>query len=617
MLWNLKLPDDLKKLSYEELIILANEVREYILDVCMKNGGHLASSLGATEIIISLLRNFNFKDRDFLVFDVGHQSYAYKILTDRRKEFETIRLLNGLAGFPNRSESKWDHFGTGHSSTSISAALGAKLAKNILNKIGYAVALIGDGALTAGMAFEALNHAGELQVKNLIVILNDNGMSIANNVGALSNYLNKLKVFSTLTTAKNTLKGTLKKVVGDNTFLSALIEKADSALESVKEFAATGNAFFASLGFEYIGPIDGHDIESLDLALATAKQVDKPVIVHVLTQKGRGFYKAQEDPELYHGVGPSFNTKGSKKVSFSSVFGETLCKLAQEHNDVVAITAAMPLGTGLDRFKNEFKDRFFDVGIAEQHAVTLAAGMATQGVKPFVAIYSTFLQRGYDQIVHDVALQNLPVVFGIDRAGIVGADGATHHGNFDIAFLRVIPNMVVSSASCKENLEQLLKLAYKHNSPFAVRYPRGTALSKKDLNLPNEKIKFGKWQVWNKFEDRDIVLLTEGIKSVEFLQVARENNWGLIDVCFIKPLDGEILDKLLDKKVFVIENASIKGSLFSAVLEYYSEKGKFPKILKGFGYPDKFIEHGKYDELLKELKLDVESVSSNIKNYEK
>ncbi|MEO2083753.1 MAG: 1-deoxy-D-xylulose-5-phosphate synthase, partial [Desulfurobacteriaceae bacterium] len=459
-------PEDVKRLSKEELERLVSELRDFIIKVVERTGGHLASSLGVVELTIALLRVFS-PPRDEIVWDVGHQSYPYKILTGRRDKFHTLRQYGGISGFPSIKESPYDAFGTGHSSTSISAALGIKVAKRLKGEEGHVIAVIGDGALTAGEAYEGLNNAGQLG-EDLIVILNDNEMSISKNIGAISNYLTKITTGEFLRKAKERLEKVTEKLFGERVY---------RGLKRVEDLVIKGlfppGMLFEELGFRYVGPIDGHDLETLETTLRNVSKMKGPTLVHVLTKKGKGYPPAEEKPEKFHGVSPGRKKSDKQPPTYTEVFAKTIVEIASEDERVVAITAAMPSGTGLDLFREHFPGRYFDVGIAEQHAVTFAAGLAKEGLKPVVAIYSTFLQRAYDQIVHDVALQELPVVFAVDRAGLVGEDGATHHGVLDLSYLRTVPNMVVAAPKAEEELRHLLFTALKSDKPFAVRYPRG------------------------------------------------------------------------------------------------------------------------------------------------
>ncbi|SMP12178.1 1-deoxy-D-xylulose-5-phosphate synthase [Desulfurobacterium pacificum] len=602
-------PEDLKKLSTEELKQLAEEVRKFIVEVVEKTGGHLASSLGVVELTIALLKVFS-PPRDEIVWDVGHQSYPYKILTDRKEKFHTLRQFGGISGFPSIKESIYDAFGTGHSSTSISAALGLKVAKRLRGEEGHVIAVIGDGALTAGEAYEGLNNAGQLK-EDLIVILNDNEMSISKNIGAISNYLTKVATGENLRKAKERLEEVTKRIFGERVY---------KTLKRVEDLIVKGlfppGMLFEELGFRYVGPIDGHDIETLTVTLKNVSRMKGPTLVHVITKKGKGYTPAEEKPEKFHGVSP----KISKPVenlppSYTEVFSKTLIEIARENENVVAITAAMPSGTGLDKFKEVFSDRYFDVGIAEQHAVTFAAGMAKKGLKPVVAIYSTFLQRAYDQIVHDVALQELPVVFAVDRAGLVGEDGATHHGAFDLSYLRHIPNMVIAAPKDEEELRHLLYTAVKSDKPFAVRYPRGRGYGVR-IREPLKEIPIGSWEVLK--EGKDLVILAIGWTVYQAFEAAKKLEKEGVNVCvvnarFIKPLDEKLLEELSKKfsTFLTVEENVVKGGFGSAVDEFFADREEI-KIFN-LGIPDRFIEHGNQNLLRKLVGIDSEGIYRKVK----
>ncbi len=605
-------PEDIKKLSTEELQKLASEVRNLIVETVKKTGGHLASSLGVVELTIALLRVFS-PPKDEIIWDVGHQSYPYKILTDRKDKFHTLRQFRGISGFPSIKESPYDAFGTGHSSTSISAALGIKLGKKLKGEEGHVIAVIGDGALTAGEAYEGLNNAGQLG-EDLIVILNDNEMSISKNIGAISNYLTKISTGETLRKAKERLESVTKKIFG---------EKVYRGLKRVEDLLVKGlfppGMLFEELGFRYVGPIDGHDIETLTVTLKNVSKMRGPTLVHILTKKGKGYPPAEEKPDKFHGVSPETVSKDKSVPTYTQVFSQTLLEIAEKEKDVVAITAAMPSGTGLDRFKERFPDRYFDVGIAEQHAVTFAAGLAKKGLKPVVAIYSTFLQRAYDQIVHDVALQELPVVFAIDRAGIVGEDGATHHGIFDLSYLRHIPNMVVAAPKDEEELRHLLFTAIKSNKPFAVRYPRGKGYGT-FLREPLKEIPIGSWEVLR--EGKDVAIFATGwtvyqaVKAAEILE-EKGIRATVVNARFIKPLDEKLLSTLASNHrfIFTIEENTTKGGFGSAVDEFLASESRV-KIIN-IGIPDKFIEHGDQNLLRKLVGIDYEGIAKTVLHHVK
>jgi 1-deoxy-D-xylulose-5-phosphate synthase len=597
-------PEDLKKLSLEELEQLAKELRRFIVEVVEKTGGHLASSLGVVELTLALLKVFS-PPKDEIVWDVGHQSYPYKILTGRKERFHTLRQLGGISGFPSIKESPYDAFGTGHSSTSISAALGIKVGKRLKGEEGKVVAIIGDGALTAGEAYEGLNNAGQLK-EDLIVILNDNEMSIDKNIGAISNYLTKLTTGESLRKAKERVEEVSRKLFG---------EKLYKGLKRVEDLLVKGlfppGMLFEELGFRYVGPIDGHDLETLIATLKNVSKMKGPTLVHVLTKKGKGYKPAEEKPEKFHGVSPKRGAAQPQAPTYTQVFSTTLVDLAKEDKDIVAITAAMPSGTGLDLFAKEFPERYFDVGIAEQHAVTFAAGLAKKGLKPVVAIYSTFLQRAYDQIIHDVALQELPVVFAVDRAGLVGEDGATHHGAFDLSYLQVVPNLVVAAPKDEEELRHPLYTAIYSGKPFAVRYPRGRGYGV-PLREPLKKVPLGSWELLK--EGKDVAVLAVGWPVYQALKAAqklkeRGIELTVVNARFVKPMDEELLRQIASTHSTIItveENAVIGGFGASVAQKLYAlgYKGR----VKNLGLPDRFVEHGPQEELRRIVGIDAEGI---------
>ncbi len=608
-----KKPIDIRNLTPEELKLLAFEVRNRIIEVTSKNGGHLAPSLGTVDLTIALLKVFS-PPLDSVIWDVSHQAYAWKILTGRNDRFDTIRTLGGLSGFTSRAESEYDAFGTGHSSTSVSAALGIACGRDLMKEKGHCIAIIGDGALTGGMSFEALNHSGHLQKDKFLVILNDNEMSISANVGGLQKYMARMLVSKPYNTLKKQvwdLSSSLPKNIR-----SKFIYGAQKLEESVMNILVP-NIIFEDLGFKYIGPIDGHNIPQLLSIFHRVKHnMVGPVLVHVVTKKGKGYAPAEKDSSLFHGIGP-FNSESGDvvctgKESWSEVMGKSLCKIAENKKEVVAITAAMTTGTGLTEFEHKYPTRFYDVGIAEQHAVTFAAGLAVKGLKPFFAVYSTFLQRALDQVIHDVALQKLPVVFCIDRAGLVGEDGATHHGAFDISYLNFIPNLVILAPSNAEELDAMMNWAadYK-DGPVAIRYPRGTAFC---LGKKINKFEPGKAEVIAK--GKDIAILSVGsafplaVDVVNQLQ-AKDLNPYFINVRSIKPMDTKLLDTLGKncKRIFTIEPNALIGGFGSSVRDYLSEsKAK----VTSFGYPDRFIPHGSMDELNKLTEFTAEDIFRQI-----
>jgi len=608
-------PDDLRLLSLLDLEQLAADIREEIVKTTSKTGGHLAPCLGVVELTLALHYVFNTPE-DKLIWDVGHQAYAHKLVTGRRDEFHTLRQYKGISGFPKRSESPYDAFDTGHSSTSISAGLGIALGENLKKSKNRAIAVIGDGSMTGGMAFEALNQAGHLN-KNLIVVLNDNEMSISPNVGALSSFLSRKMTSRQVVRAKNEMKNLLKSFsnIGEN--ILQVLKKSE---ESFKGFFTPG-MLFEALKFEYVGPIRGHQLEDL---IATFKNVRDfshgPVLIHVLTKKGKGYPPAEENPGDYHGVGP-FDIKTGKPlpakdgpVSYTRCFGDTLIELAEKDKKIIGITAAMPAGTGLLRFAQRFPDRFFDVGIAEQHAVTFAAGLATEGMLPVVAIYSTFLQRAMDQIIHDVCLQNLPVTFALDRGGVVGDDGPTHHGVFDLSFLRFIPNLVLMAPKDENELQHMLLTAIRHKGPAAVRYPRGAGEGV-ELSAELEEIPIGSGELLR--EGKDILLLPVGNRVYPALEAARGLEKIGIDAAvinprFVKPLDSELILSWAEKigRVVTVEDNVRMGGFGSAVLELLAGSGHSHVRVKVLGYGDRFMEHGTQEILWHKGHIDVPAITN-------
>ena len=610
LLDKLSFPEDLKKLNDKEYVTLSEEIRDFLIDSVSKTGGHLASNLGVVELTLSMFKAFDFK-KDKVIFDVGHQSYVYKILTGRKEGFKKLRQYDGMSGFPKRNESKYDFFNTGHSSTSISAALGIARARDLNNEDYNVIAVIGDGALTGGMALEALNDVGFNKTK-LIIILNDNQMSISKNVGGLSKYLNNIRMAPKYNKLKTDINASLEhSEIGKN-----IAGKISKVKDSIKQLVVP-SMLFENMGVKYIGPIDGHDISTMADVLCKVKEVEGPVIIHTITQKGKGYALAEESPIKYHGVGPFNLDSGemiaSQKNSYSKAFGTALIKLSEENKKIVAITAAMPEGTGLSCYAKKFKNRIFDVGIAEEHAVTMAAGMASNGLKPIVAIYSTFLQRAYDQIIHDVCLQNLPVVFAIDRAGIVGEDGETHQGIMDVSFLSTIPNMTIIQPKCLGEVHMLLKYALSLNKPVAIRYPRGGDL----INTlePLKDIKEGRWELISKGNKVCVIAggrMLQHAKKASDMLYEKGVNVDLINATFIKPIDEEMLDRIAQKEynILIIEDNMLQGGLGSAITDYLS-KTNFNKKVKCLGYED-FVHQGNLDILYKMHKLDFENISKEI-----
>ena len=598
-------PSDIKKLSRDELKLLAKELRSFIIDSVSKTGGHLSSNLGVIELTIALHYVYNCPN-DQIIWDVGHQTYAHKILTGRRNKMHTLRQKNGISGFPRRSESKFDSFGTGHSSTSISAALGISEAFKI-NKSKYrAIAVIGDGAMTAGMAFEGLNNAGNTE-NDILVILNDNDMSISDNVGALNNYLAKLLSGKLYGGIKRSGKAVFSKI-------PPVLELARKTEEHVKGMVIPGT-LFEEFGFNYIGPIDGHDLNTLIDTLNNIKFLQGPQFLHVATKKGYGYEPAENNPNKFHGVSKfdpqNGNTKKTNELkTFTEVFSEWIMDTGAQEPKLCAITPAMSDGSGLNKFSKKYPKRFFDVGIAEQHALTFAAGLACQNLKPVVAIYSTFLQRAYDQLIHDIALQNISMLFAIDRAGIVGADGATHSGNFDISYLRCIPNIIIMTPSDENECYQMLRTGFLFNGICAVRFPRGHGVGAK-INKKIKLLPIGKAKKIR--SGKKIAILAFGPLLSTALEVAEELNATLIDMKFVKPIDNQMIENCTKshKVIVTIEDNSILGGAGSAVLEIISKNNLICKTLC-LGIPDNFIEHGTQEEIYKLCGLDKNSIIKKI-----
>jgi 1-deoxy-D-xylulose-5-phosphate synthase len=606
---SIKLPEDLRTLSIEELNQVAHELRNELIDTVSRSGGHFASSLGANEITIALHRVFD-TPHDRLVWDVGHQAYIHKMLTGRRHQMSGIRTLNGISGFLKRCESPFDAFGAGHAGTSISAAVGMRVALDTLAPERFVTAIIGDGSLTSGMAFEALNHAGDLRLKKFIVVLNDNEMSISKNVGALSWLFSRALTGETSSRARGTLKR-----LHDRGYIPDILYKAvDRAEEVTQGFFSTPAMLFESFGFRYIGPVDGHDLPQVIQALENAKLQDIPVLVHCHTVKGKGYEPAEEDPILWHGVVPFDRHKGEfqgpaptasppKKVpSYTGIFADTVTEIAATDRNVVAITAAMPSGTGLDKVAKALPEQVYDVGICEQHAVTYAAGLACEGFKPIVAIYSTFLQRAFDQVIHDVCIQKLPVTFAIDRGGVVGNDGETHQGVFDIAYLRSIPSMTIMSPKDENELRHMLHTGVNLGGPVAVRYPRGNGLGI-DLDKELKKLPIGKAEVLRQGRDALLVcfgpIVNNALQAAD--QLAREHGieCSVINARFAKPLDEELLARELPKYdlVATVEDHAISGGFGAAVVEFVNDRGlTLRSAIKRFGVQDDFVPHGSQSE---------------------
>lgn len=609
-------PEDVKKLTVRELEQLASELRHFIIDTVSQNGGHLAPNLGTVELTLALYSVFDFPT-DKLVWDVGHQAYSHKILTGRRDAFSTLRKKGGITGFPNRFESVYDAFGVGHASTSISAALGMALARDAKGEKNQVIAVIGDGALTGGESFEALNNAGDLGTK-LIVVLNDNEMSIDANVGAMSEYLSRIRIAPQYARAKRDMGSLLMSIphIGDKVYKTASHLK-----DGVRSVLVPGS-LFEEMGFHYIGPLDGHNIALMEEVFKSAKEMEGPVLIHIHTVKGKGYQPAEQAPEKFHGVGcfdPSTG-KSAKKAgcapSYTAVFSKALIELAKDRSDILAITAAMPSGTGLKAFGKAYPKRFFDVGIAEEHAMTLAAGMAAGGMHPVIALYSTFAQRAYDQLIHDVCLQNLPVTLCLDRAGLVGEDGPTHHGVFDLSYLRQMPNMCVMAPKDEEELRHMLATAIALPGPAAVRYPRGAGLGVA-LTDSFEKLPVGKAEV---LQDKgEIAFLAVGTmvehaKAAAAILAEEGIEAAVVNMRFIKPLDTALIDAMAKTKKLIItaEENVLAGGFGSAVAEYLADSGQQVPLVR-FGIPDRFIEQGTRKELLSLCGLQPEQMAERVR----
>ncbi|NME04382.1 1-deoxy-D-xylulose-5-phosphate synthase [Psychrobacillus sp. BL-248-WT-3] len=612
-------PSFLKRLDNEQLKDLSEDIRSFLIEKLSVTGGHIGPNLGVVELTVALHKAFNSPDDKFL-WDVGHQAYVHKILTGRADQFDTLRQFKGLCGFPKMIESEHDVWEAGHSSTSLSAAMGMAKARDIQKKKNFVIPIIGDGALTGGMALEALNHIGH-EKTDMIVILNDNEMSIAPNVGALHNVLGKLRTHGTYNKAKDEIESLLKKIPAVGGKLAGTAERLKDSLK----YLLVSGAFFEELGFTYLGPIDGHSFEDLEENLKNAKKMKGPVLIHVITKKGKGFKPAEQDKiGTWHGTGPykmetgDFVKSASKAPSWSALVAETARKLAREDNRIVAITPAMPVGSKLEGFASEFPDRMFDVGIAEQHATTMAAGMAAEGMKPLLVIYSTFLQRAYDQVLHDICRQKLNVVIGIDRSGLVGADGETHQGVFDISFLRHMPNMVIMMPKDENEGQHMVKTAFDYSDgPIALRYPRGNG-----LGVPMDEeltpIPIGSWEVLK--EGSQAVILTFGTTIPMALQAADELSKlnisvEVVNARFIKPLDEAMLKDIHSRNmpIITVEESVLQGGFGSAVLEYYNEQNLQANV-KRIGIPDMFIEHGDVNQLLEEINITSDSIVDLVKS---
>ncbi|MBR3210538.1 MAG: 1-deoxy-D-xylulose-5-phosphate synthase [Bacilli bacterium] len=608
--------NDIKKLSISEKKELSSEIREYLLEVVSKNGGHLASNLGVVELTIALESVFDVK-KDKIIWDVGHQCYVHKILTGRKEDFKTLRQFGGLSGFPKVSESFVDTFNTGHSSTSISAAMGYAMARDLEKKNYHVIAVIGDGALTGGMALEALNHAGSTDT-NLIVILNDNEMSISKNIGGMNKLLTNLRIRKNYTKSNKVGKNIVRHIplVG-NYLVHAVVRMKNSIKQMILPAM-----YFEEIGFRYLGPVDGHNISDLEDLLSKAKDLEGPTLIHVLTKKGKGYKFAEENPDQFHGVS-QFDLETGKAVKFKSMdyskaFGDYLVTLAQKNKKIVAVTAAMKDGVGLTRFSEKYPNRFFDVGIAEQHALTFAAGLASAGMIPFVSIYSSFYQRAYDQIIHDICLQKLHVIMCVDRAGIVGNDGATHQGMFDLSFFRLIPNITIMAPRDFEELRLMMDFAVHYQGPIVIRYPRG---GENIIDSKCPSVRLGHANVIQEGKDLSIITIGNSVyKGICVSEKLRENDISceIINARFLKPLDDKTIIKSISKtkKFIVIEDGTIMGGLCSAVKELMLQNHLCKVESLFYAYPDHFIEHGSVSKLEKKYKMDVDSIYKDImKNF--
>ncbi|WP_044340051.1 1-deoxy-D-xylulose-5-phosphate synthase [Rossellomorea aquimaris] len=617
-LLSIKEPSFLKKMSNEQLEALSQEIRHFLIKNLSKTGGHIGPNLGVVELTVALHKHFS-SPKDKILWDVGHQSYVHKILTGRACQFDTLRQYKGLCGFPKRNESEHDVWETGHSSTSLSAAMGMAIARDVKKEDSFIIPVIGDGALTGGMALEALNHIGH-EKKDMIVVLNDNEMSIAPNVGALHSVLGRLRTAGKYNWVKDEMEYILKRIPAVGGKLASTAERVKDSLK----YLFVSGMFFEELGFTYLGPIDGHDYNDLSENIQYAKKTKGPVLLHVITKKGKGFHPAESDKQgTWHGTGPYKIDTGdlikpiNAPPSWSGLVSETVRKIAREDERIVAITPAMPVGSKLLGFAEEFPDRMFDVGIAEQHATTVAAGLATQEMKPFLAIYSTFLQRAYDQVVHDICRQNLNVFIGIDRAGLVGADGETHQGVFDIAFLRHLPNMVIMMPKDENEGQHLVNTALQYNDgPIALRYPRGNGYGV-PMDAELKTIPIGTWEILK--QGTDAAILTFGTTIPMAMEAAADlEKQGLsvrvVNARFIKPMDEKMLKNILEEEmpVLTIEEAVLQGGFGSGVLEFAQEQGFHDAVIDRIGIPDYFIEHGSVKELLNEIGMTKENVVDRI-----
>ena len=614
MLEKINSAEDIKKLNLSEKKILAYEIRKYILEIVSENGGHLASNLGVVELTIALHSIFD-APKDKIVWDVGHQSYVHKIITGRKEQLKTLRKLNGIAGFPKTDESDTDSFNTGHSSTSISAAMGMAKARDIKKENNSVIAVIGDGSLTGGMALEALNHAGSSQTK-MIVILNDNEMSISKNIGGVNMFLSKLRTRKNYTNSNKTGKRIINKIPVIGKPIVKFVQKAKNGIKQI----IIPKMFFEDIGFKYLGPVDGHNIGDLEVLLKGAKEADGPVLIHVLTKKGKGYRIAEENPDRFHATG-SFDIKTGKpkkekKEDYSKIFGEKLVEIADKNKNIVAITASMKAGTGLTEFAKRYPERFFDVGIAEQHALTFAAGLAKEGMIPFVPIYSSFYQRAYDQVIHDICMQNLPVIMCVDRAGIVGADGETHQGLFDLAFFKLVPNITIMAPKDFKELRDMMDFDVNLNKPVVIRYPRGGEAKEKIKSETD--IKYGKSEILRQGKDITIVGIGKTVsKAMQIGEELQKENIDaeIINARFLKPLDKEEIVNSITKTKFVItiEDGTLIGGLASSIKELIVDEKLRDIKIESYGYPDVFVKHGQVEELEKMYGQDIQSIINYIK----
>ena len=606
-------PNDLKKLSAEQLPLLAEEIRQFLLETVSNTGGHLGSNLGTVELGIALHYCFD-SPKDKIVWDVGHQAYTHKILTGRRERFHTQRQYKGISGFPKRCESEHDAFGVGHASTSISAALGMAVAADLGGTRNHAIAVIGDGSLTGGMAFEALNQAGHLK-KNLIVILNDNEMSISKNVGAFSAFISRKMTGRYFRDLKKEMQGLITNIPAIGKDVLHFARKAENSLKSF----LTPGSLFEALGFDYLGPLDGHDLPQLIEVFNNINELDGPLLVHVMTTKGKGYKPAEDKPSKYHGVGvfDVATGKGAPKAtakSFTDVFGETIVALAEQDPKIVAITAAMPDGTGLNGFAERFPQRFFDVGIAEQHGLTFAAGLAADGFRPVAAIYSSFVQRGYDQVFHDICLQNLPVTIAMDRAGLVGDDGPTHHGVFDISYLRHLPGLTMMAPKDENELRHMLKTAIYSGRPMALRYPRGSGYGV-EMDAEVRELEIGRGE--QLLDGSDLCIIAIGSTVYPALEAAealgrKGISAGVVNARFIKPLDAELIQAVANKtgRLLTVEENALQGGFGSAVLELLYDSGLQHVKIKRLGIPDRYIEQGSQAQLRNDVGIDAQGIAA-------